>query len=106
MTRHNEHPLDDLVRRAVHVRDEDVANSWSGSDAEQALLQEIIMTPHDQARPATRDGRFAPGGRTVRTAAFAGAVLAAISVGVVALPALSGGDQAFASWTPTRTSSR
>lgn len=58
MTRDDEHPIDEFVRRAVGVDEEDVASTWSASEAKQALLQEITTMPtdvtdHRPTRPAS-----------------------------------------------------
>lgn len=52
MTRHTDEHLDDLVRRAVGVDDEEVAAAWSDSEAKTALLQEITAMP---TSPPTTD---------------------------------------------------
>lgn len=57
--------------------------------------------PHQPRRPTTdRSRRPAQVRWTNRKAALAAATVAAVAGGVVVLPSLSGGDQAFASWTP------
>lgn len=47
MTHDREHPVDDLVRRAVGIDEDAVASEWSASEAKQALLQEITAMPTD-----------------------------------------------------------
>ena len=61
-------------------------------------LQRILATdpaPSSRERPVPRPPR-----RAVRGGALAAALLLAVTSAVLALPPLSGGDQAFASWTP------
>ena len=45
-------------------------------------------------------GRPRPAGRTTRRVAVIGGLAATIAAGLVALPSLTGGDEAFATWTP------
>ena len=79
----------------------------AGNARALADLQSILATdpaPDLLQRPcspsAARRSRPANGARSTRKLALAVGVLAAVTAGVVALPSLSGGDQAFASWTP------
>ena len=69
-------------------------------------LQSILATdpsPDPLQQPwspsADRIGRPRNAARTTRRVGLAGGMLAAVTAGFVALPALTGGDQAFASWT-------
>jgi len=69
-------------------------------------LQSILATdpsPDPLQQPwsssADRVARPRSAARTTRRVALAGGMLAAVTAGLVVLPALTGGDQAFASWT-------
>lgn len=61
----------------------------------QADLQRIMATPVGTPRPIRASRRTA-----LPRTALAGGLLAAAAAGVVALPAITGGDAAFASWAP------
>ncbi len=71
----------------------------------RADLARILGTAPDRGRevPLPAAGGTAPRRRvpTVRRLALAGAAVAAITTAVVALPSVTGGDSAFATWTPT-----
>ncbi len=76
------------------------------SPRSRADLQRIVSTDPSPGALQLSDrpnaGRVARPRRTApapRRVAVAAVVLAAVTAGVVALPSLSGGDQAFASWT-------
>lgn len=97
MTRRDEHPLDDLVRRAVRVRDEDVADAWSGSDAAEALLQEMTMTPHDTTGQTVTERTHRPVRRATASAVLAGLLAAAVLL--VASP-FGAPAPAIAGWDP------
>jgi hypothetical protein len=73
----------------------------------RAGLQSILATdpsvdPLEQpsSPSGARVGAPRRAARTTRRLALAGGMLAAVTAGLVALPVLTGGDQAFASWTP------
>lgn len=97
MSRRDEHPLDDFVRRAVYVRDEDVANSWSGSDAAEALLQEITMAPHDTIDQPVTERSHGRVRRVTASAVLAGLLAAAVLL--VASP-FGAPAPAIAGWEP------
>ena len=91
------------------LRSLDAADHHVDADAARARtdLRGILAThpstgPLGQpgSRSAVRVGRPRNAARAARRVTLAGGVLAAVTAGVVALPSLSGGDQAFASWTP------
>lgn len=71
------------------------------SQRARADLARILGTDphHGSRRLAARGGPAQKPRLTVRRVALAGGVLAAVSVGVVVLPSLTGGDEAFATWT-------
>ena len=69
MSRDNEHPTDDFVRRAVGVDDEAVASTWSASEAKKALFQEITAMPTEAPDCQPTRQRF-----TVRRLALVAAV--------------------------------
>ena len=65
VTHDREHPIDDLVRRAAGVDEDAVAARWAGSEAKQALLQEITamssgtdLTQHRASRPGLTTRRL------------------------------------------------
>ena len=70
----------------------------------QADLQRILATEPRPARPVSPP--CAPvvrphgPGRTLRQLALVAGAVAAVTTGALTLPSLTGGDQAFASWTP------
>jgi hypothetical protein len=97
VNRRDEHPLDDYVRRATHVRDEDVADAWSGSDAEQALIQDITMTPSDTTSSTDHRTAHAPARRFTAAAILAG--VAAAAALVVTSP-FGTPPPAIAGWAP------
>ncbi len=74
-------------------------------DRARADLQRILATdPVPDLRPRTgtpadRVRRPRPAARLTRRAALAAGALAAVTGGLVGLPVVTGGDQAFASWT-------
>ena len=89
------------------LRSLDAADHRTDSGSARAVtdLQLILATdrspaPVGQPRSAGPAGRQAKGRRTAPKAALAGAMLVAVTAAVVMLPSLSGGDAAFASWTP------
>ena len=82
----------DLGDRATGAQAGDVLERILHSDLDRGLAavpaRRAGAAPHRRAR------------RTVRRALVAGAVVTAVSAGLVVLPTVSGGDQALASWTP------
>jgi hypothetical protein len=80
----------------------DSAGARARTDLQRILATDPSPDPlqHPWSPSADRIGRPRTAARTTRRVALAGGVLAAVSASVVALPALTGGDQAFASWTP------
>lgn len=91
------------------LRSLDAAHSQVDPDSARARahLQRIVSAdpspdPLQQswATPTGRAGRPRRAAPAPRRVALAAGVLAAVTAGVAALPSLSGGDQAFASWTP------
>jgi hypothetical protein len=71
-----------------------------------ADLEEILASGPTTAAAATPapdrpHGRRARGGRGVRTLISVGAVATVAAAAVVVLPSVTGGDEAFATWTPT-----
>jgi len=81
----------------------DPASPRSRSDLHRILSTDPMPDPLRQpcALAADRAGRPGRAARSARQAALAGVALAAVTAGVVAMPSLTGGDQAFASWTAT-----
>lgn len=80
------------------LRSLDPADPLAAATSHRALadLHRILATdPSAGSLQPARAGR-PPARRLV----VAGAALAAVCAGIVALPSLTGGDQAFASWTP------
>lgn len=67
----------------------------------RADLARILGTDplHEPRRLAARGAPTQKTRRTARKVALVGGVLAAVSVGLVVLPSLTGGDEAFATWT-------
>ena len=89
------------------MRSLDAADHRTDSGSARAVtdLQLILATdpspaPLHPPRTAGPEGRQAKGRRTAPKAALAGAMLVAVTAAVFLLPSLSGGDAAFASWTP------
>jgi hypothetical protein len=88
VTRDNEHPIDDFVRRAVGVDEIEVASVWSASVAKQALLQEITsMSPTTTREPQTNTRPTLRRGWLRRLPALAG-VAAVIAAALLVGPAL------------------
>jgi hypothetical protein len=79
----------------------DPAGARACTDLQRILATDPSSDPLQQpwSPSADRIGRPRHAARTARRVALAGGVLAAVTASVVALPALTGGDQAFASWT-------
>ncbi len=93
----------DTALRSLDAADHDVD---PGSARARTDLQRILATdpspgllPQPRLPSADRVGRPRRTPPNARRVAMAGGVLAAVTAGVVALPSLTGGDQAFASWT-------
>ncbi|QNN54108.1 hypothetical protein [Nocardioides mesophilus] len=95
----------DTALTTLDVADPDVDPAGPRARAD---LQRILATtrpalpaPADRHRRSAAGGRRGPGraAHGARRFALAGGVLATVAGGIVALPALTGGDQAFASWT-------
>lgn len=91
----------------IALRSLDAADPGDHATGAQAgdVLERIIHSDLDSglATVPARQARAAPhrrARRTVRGALVLGAVVTAVSAGVVVLPTVSGGDQALASWTP------
>lgn len=80
MSRHNDNPIDDYVRRAVGVDEEDVASVWSASEAKQALLQEITTMNPQPSQAATAKRTRLPRRRLVPVVVAAVLVLSAVGV--------------------------
>ncbi|MPV35864.1 hypothetical protein [Georgenia subflava] len=97
--------IDDIT---VALRSLDPADRHvdSANARARADLQAILATdpaparqhPSSPSRPVAGRPRSA---RATRRVALVGGVAAAVTTAVVLLPALTGGDQAFATWTPT-----
>jgi hypothetical protein len=91
-------PIDEL-KRLDPIDGDRLAASWDGSDAKQALFQEITTMPLDALPAAPSSPRTAPPSppRRRRTLALAGG-LAAVAVGLAVAPGLlsDGGDAAYA----------
>lgn len=96
------HHIDDALR-SLDAADHptDPGSTRPTADLERILASGISPAPHQawSAGIGLQSGT-ARIGRPARRAGLAAAVLAAATAGVIALPPLSGGDQAFASWTP------
>ncbi len=98
MTRH---PDVDTLLRSLDAADHQGA---AGSPRARADLHRILSTNPAAAdlhhpAPAPAAGRGRAPGKPVRRVAILGALVAAATAGLVILPALSGGDPAFATWT-------
>lgn len=78
----------DAALRTLDVADPDVD---AASPRARTDLERILATPRSPA-PARRH-------LSARRLTMVGGAVATVAAGVVALPALTGGDQAFASWT-------
>lgn len=80
----------------------DPCNARARSDLQGILATDPSPDPLQQpwSPSADRVGRPRNAARTTRRIAVAGGMLAAVTAGLVALTSLTGGDQAFASWTP------
>lgn len=85
----------DMTREMLRGSDPvpvEVAIGTAGDHIATATLTRILAVPRNQAGSGLRPRR--------RRVALAGGMLAAVTAGLVVLPSLTGGDQAFASWTP------
>ncbi|MDQ0620052.1 hypothetical protein [Arthrobacter globiformis] len=76
-------------------------------DLQRILATDTGQEPQQQSAPSgvidkTRSARRT--GRPVRRFAIVGGMVAAATAGLIVLPSLSGGDLAFASWTPAPAS--
>lgn len=80
----------------------DPTSARARTDLQSILATDPSPDPLQQPWPPSADriGRPRNAARTTRRVALAGGMLAAVTAGFVALPSLTGGDQAFASWTP------
>lgn len=80
----------------------DPANARARTDLQSILATDPSPDPLQQpwSPSAHRVGPARSAARTTRRVALAGGMLAAVTAGLVVLPSLTGGDQAFASWTP------
>ena len=90
--------------RSLDIADHhvDPANARARTDLQSILATDPSPDPLQQpwSPSADRVGRRRRAARTTRRVALAGAMLVAVTAGLVALPSLTAGDQAFASWTP------
>lgn len=90
--------------RSLDVADHhvDPANPRARTDLHAILATEPPPFHHHTPAPAST-GVTGPrrGARTTRRVVMVGSAAAALTAGLVALPSLTGGDQAFATWTPT-----
>lgn len=90
--------------RSLDVADHhvDAGRSRARTDLQSILATDPSLNPLQQPGlpSADRAGRPRRAATTPRRVALAGAALAAVTAGLVALPFVTGGDQAFASWTP------
>lgn len=98
MTRHRD--VDTLLR-SLDAADH---NGAAGSPRARADLHRILSTdpapaPRQHRTPASAAGRGRTPGKPARRIAVLGGLAAAVTAGLVVLPALSGGDPAFATWT-------
>lgn len=92
------HDIDAALRSLDSAHDYvDPTSSRARTDLRRILASTPAPETHQQQRPQFH--RVARPVKTRRKVALAGAALAAGAVGVVALPSLTGGDQAFATWT-------
>lgn len=92
------------------LRSLDAAGHQGAADTRRARadLQRILSTdpelaPQQHATPSTIAGRGRPqrsAARATRRVAVLGGMVAAVTASLIVLPSLSGGDPAFASWTP------
>jgi hypothetical protein len=80
----------------------DSASVRARTDLQSILATDPSVDPLQQPSSPAGAGVGGPrrAARTTRRFALAGGMLAAVTAGFVALPAMTGGDQAFASWTP------
>lgn len=78
-------------------------NARARTDLQRILATDPPATPFRRpwSPSANRVGRARSAARTTRRVALIGGMLAAVTAGLVMLPSLTGGDQAFASWTST-----
>ena len=96
--RHHSDPIDDLTR-IDPIDSDELASSWSKSDAKQALFQEITTMPIDTLPPATEPARTTRArpqraSRHVLTLAAGAAFVAVVLVLVQGV--FSNGSRAFA----------
>lgn len=88
--------------RSLDPADQDVdpANARARTDLNVILATDPTPDPLQQPwAPSTGVGRPRRLARTTRRVALAGGLAAAVTAGIVALPSLTGGDEAFATWT-------
>jgi len=90
--------------RTLDVADHhaDPANPRARADLQRILATDPVADPplHPGATSSDRIGRPGNAARATGRVALAGGALAAVTASLVALPAATRGDQAFASWTP------
>lgn len=93
----------DTALRTLDVADPhvDPANPRARADLKRILATAPSPAPLHQHRSSAADRHGGPRSAawSARRFALAGGLLATVAGGIVALPALTGGDQAFASWT-------
>ena len=99
--------LDRDISTALRSLDAADRHGHTPTDRARADLQTILASDPLQvppsalaSRPAARADRPRRAQSTTRRVMLAGGVVAAVTALMVALPSLTGGDQAFASWTP------
>lgn len=99
----------DDITAALHTLDPadqhvDPAGGRARADLYAILAQDPTPPLHTAAgTPASTVPRPRRAGRTARRAVLLGALAAAVAGGLVVLPSLTGGDQAFATWTADPT---
>ena len=97
------HDLDTALRSLDSAdRHVDPTNARARTDLQSILSTDPSQDPLRQPRPrgADRVDRPRSAARTTLRFALASGTLAAVAAALVASPSLTGGDQAFASWTP------
>ncbi|WP_284752648.1 hypothetical protein [Arthrobacter sp. efr-133-R2A-120] len=102
MTRNQE--IDTLLR-SLDVADHKapVDNERARADLLRILSTDPVQAPSPGPSTKTAAGkgrRLGGTGWTARRVAVVGGMVAVVTAGLVVLPSLSGGDPAFASWTP------
>ena len=72
-------------------------------DLRRILSADPVQAPSQLPTESKAPGKMRGGWRTARNGVLVGGMAAALTAGLVVLPSLSGGDPAFASWTPVPT---